>query len=93
MKVYGQIVYESGPYAILRADEFTQWESVKDAKQSLAACWNDFDVDPAGGQGVTLLLWKGEPEKDDLFPCDFSAVGLADYVFELGPRCGVRKAY
>jgi len=92
MNVYGQIIYESGSYAVPGADEFTQWESVKDAKQSLAACWNDLDVDPASGQGVTLLLWKGVPEKDDLFPCDSSTV-CPDYVFELGPRGGVRKAH
>lgn len=90
MKVYGQIVYESGSYAMSGADEYIQWDSLKEAKQALAATWNDLDVDPINGQGVTLILWKGEPEKDDMFPCDGSAVE-PDYYFELGPRFGVRK--
>ena len=91
MKVYGQIIYESGSYAQPGADEFTQWDSIKAAKNTLAACWDDMDVDPANGQGVTLVLVAGEPEEDDLFPCDFSA-HYPDYIFTLGPRGGVQAA-
>lgn len=92
MKVYGQIIYESGSYAMPQADEYEQWESLADAKQTLAACWNDMDVDPANGQGVTLVLWRGVPDANDLFPCDSSA-HYPDYVYELGPRNGVRLTY
>jgi hypothetical protein len=92
MNVYGQLIYESGSYALPGADEYTQWGSVKAAKQALASTWDDLDVDPKNGQGVTLLLWKGKPDPDDMFPCDSSAC-MPDYVFELGPRFGVRKSY
>lgn len=89
MKVYGQLWYASGSYAQPRAEDYEQWDSVAEAKAALARCLDDMDVDPANDQGVTLLLWRGTPEADDLFPCDSSAV-YPDYVFELGPRGGVR---
>lgn len=92
MKVYGQIIYESGSYAKPQADDFEIWESLADARQSLAACWDDMDVDPANGQGVTLVIWRGEPEPDDLYPCDWSA-HYPDYMYKLGPRGGVRIAH
>lgn len=88
MKVYGQLIYESGSYSLPRNDEYTQWDSLKDAKQSLSSCWNDIDVDPANGLGVTLILWCGEAGDGTI--CDQS-IKQPDYIFELGPRCGVRK--
>lgn len=91
MKVYGQIIYESGSYATPRAEDYEQWDSLAEAKNALAACWDDMDVDPANGKGVTLMLIQGEPDPDDLYPCDFSA-HYPDYVFELGPRGGIRRA-
>lgn len=92
MKVYGQIIYESGSYATPRAEDYEQWDSLAEAKNALSACWNDMDVDPANGQGVTLVLWRGVPDQGDPFPCDMAA-HYPDYVYELGPRGGVRRTH
>jgi hypothetical protein len=91
MKCYGQIIYESGSYAYPMPDDYQEWDSITEAKDSLARTWNDLDVDPVNGLGVTLHLWAGQPDEDDLYPCDSSAV-MPDYVFELGPRGGVRAS-
>jgi hypothetical protein len=91
MKCYGQIIYESGSYACPMPDQFEVWASVESAKDALRSTWNDLDVDPKEGQGVTLHLWKGQPAEDDLAPCDSSAVP-PDYVFELGIHGGVKAA-
>lgn len=89
MKVFGQIVYETGSMACPYPDDYQQWDSIKEARDSLARCHDD----PMGfdDEGVTLLLWKGEPEPDDIAPCDSSACP-PDMIFELGPRGGTRPA-
>lgn len=89
MNCYGQIIYESGSYACPQPDDYQTWDSIEEAKATLASTWNDLDVDPVNGQGVTLLLWLGDPDPEALFPCD-GANFPHDRAYELGPRCGVR---
>ncbi|CAM3840197.1 hypothetical protein VRRI112168_02685 [Vreelandella rituensis] len=90
MHCFGQLIYESGSYAAPLPDDFQEWESVTDATNSLAGTWNDMDVDPAEGQGVTLLLWLGKPDPEAPFPCD-GANFPHDRTYQLGPRCGVQR--
>lgn len=89
MRCYGQIIYESGSYAAPFPDEYEEWNSIQEAKDRLAGCWDDMDVDPANGQGVSLQLWLGAPPEEVPYPCD-GAQSPPDRVYELGPRCGVR---
>lgn len=90
MECYGQIIYESGSYGVPGADDYQTWESVSQAKGALASTWNDRDVSPVDGQGVTLLLWMGKPDPEVPFPCD-GANFHHDRAYELGPRLGVRR--
>lgn len=85
MKCYGQIIYESGSYRVPGPDEFETWSSIKAAKQSLAMCWDDIDAE----EGVSLLLWVGEPEGEA--PCDMST-RYPDKVFWLTARGAVRES-
>lgn len=87
MKCYGQLWYESGSYANPQADQYERYDSIGEALDALKSCWNDMDVDVKGGQGVTLLLWLGEPDPEWIFPCD----GDWDRTYELGPNGGVRR--
>ena len=88
MKCYGQIIYESGSYSDPYPDDYQVWDSIGEAKDALSSTWNDMDVDPANGEGVTLLLWLGEPDEEALFPC----YDCPDRVYQLGPRCGVQRS-
>jgi hypothetical protein len=69
-------------------DDYQTFDSISSAKDTLRSTWNDLDVDPKEGQGVTLLLWKGKPG-EEAFPCD----GQPDLVFELGIHGGVKAAH
>lgn len=86
MKVYGQLVHESGSWAQPQADDYIQFDSLSEAKRTLARCWDGIDA----GEGVTLVLVRGVPDPDDPYPCDFSAHS-PDYVYRLGPRGGVQR--
>jgi hypothetical protein len=88
MQCFGQIIYESGSYALPLPDSYVEWDGIGDAKDALARTWNDLDVDPANGQGVSLLLWLGKVDPEWSFPCD----DIPDRVYVLGPRHGVQRS-
>ena len=91
MKCYGQLVYESGSYATPFPDDYTMWPSIKAATNALKSCWGDMDVDPSSvDQGVTLLLWLGEPDPEAPFPCDMANF-YPDHVYTLGINGGAKR--
>lgn len=88
MKCYGQIIWETGDMATPEADQYEQWQSIEEAKRALAGCHSHPYLDDQ--QGVTLLLWKGEPDPEALFPCD-SSNHYPDRVYKLGRWGGVSE--
>lgn len=85
---YGQLIFECGSMAAPYPDDYQTWDTLTEALRSLERCGRHPFIDTE--QGVTLLLWIGEPDPDDPFPCD-SSHNYPDRTYELGPRGGVRR--
>lgn len=83
MKYYYQEITESGSFAYPMPDDYSTCEGMDGLRRAFDR-WLD-TVRQYSDEPVSLVVFKGEPDTECLYPCD----DCPDFIIESGPRDGM----